>query len=251
MAISVPRLRASLFGLTLVCFLLPFVTVACPAGQFTFSGIQLALGTTVEEQQLLGPPRVRRIDGDPLALVALGCAALGTGMAFVSGGWGRVLTAATGVTGLVFLFAVKNKIDGQVATQAVALLRVWYGIGYWLALSGFGAVFLTSVVLETKAAELRSLRARMWKGLEGVTSPPTAADEVLNNEAVVRMIGAGLGGKVVIQKIAYSRCSFALSSSDLVQLRESGVSEDIIASMLSNQARRGGSRLDSTGHVEV
>jgi hypothetical protein len=78
--------------------------------------------------------------------------------------------------------------------------------------------------------------------MQTLIAPPTADEEVLNNDAVLSMIAAELGEDLIVDKIKYSRCSFALSSADLAQLKRRGASDRIISSMLENQARRGRSR---------
>jgi hypothetical protein len=148
MQVSIPRLRASVFGLTLILFFLPFVTVSCPGAKFTFSGVQLAVGTTVQEPQMFGPPKHRRIDGDPLALAALVCAVVGIAAAFLPAGPSRVLSALAGVGGTVLLLALKSKIDGEVSRQAMGLFEVEYDIGYWGALLGYCAGFLSSFLVK-------------------------------------------------------------------------------------------------------
>ena len=65
---------------------------------------------------------------------------------------------------------------------------------------------------------------------------PADAQEVLTNEAVIALVRAGLSEAVVIQKIRMSQQKFDTSADALIKLRESGVSDSVIASMLGGPA---------------
>jgi hypothetical protein len=144
MQISLPRLRAGLFGLTLVLFSMPFVTLSCPGAEVTFSGIELAIGKTVQEPQMFDAPKTKRIDGEPVALAALICAVIGVAAAFVSAGPSRILGASAGLVGAVLLLVLKSGIEAEVKEHAMGLFEVRYGIGYWGAFLGYAAGFLSS-----------------------------------------------------------------------------------------------------------
>ncbi len=148
MQVSISRLRASVFGLTLVLFLLPFVTLSCQGSGFTFSGVQLAVGTTVQEPQLFGPPKDKRIDAEPFALAALVCAVVGIVAGFVAAVPARLLSASAGLGGAVLLIALRLKIEGEVSRQAMELVQVQWGIGYWGALLCYCAGFLSIFLLK-------------------------------------------------------------------------------------------------------
>jgi hypothetical protein len=62
------KISPILFGVTLVCFLFPFVTVSCGGQKMaSFSGAQLATGTSVDEPQMFGPSQKKKVDPEPLA----------------------------------------------------------------------------------------------------------------------------------------------------------------------------------------
>lgn len=63
-------------------------------------------------------------------------------------------------------------------------------------------------------------------------SERAGATEILNNDAVLKMLGAGLGEAVVLEKIRQSRCMFDLSASGLAHLKQNGASDGIISGML-------------------
>ena len=70
-------------------------------------------------------------------------------------------------------------------------------------------------------------------------SSGTTNVETLDNQSILTMTAAGLGDDIVIEKMKQSRCAFRLSSSDLAQLKQVGISERVIAAMLQNQTASG------------
>ena len=93
-----------------------------------------------------GAPKSTHIEGDVVAFAALAFTLVGIGVAFLAGKAGRLFSAGTALVGVVLLFELKQKIDGDVAKQG--MVQVQYGIGYWLALFGYAAAFLLAVVLK-------------------------------------------------------------------------------------------------------
>ena len=131
------------FLFALLCFSLPFVTLSCPGANITFSGTQLATGTTVEVPQMFGETTQKKFDSEPLALLALLCALVGLALGLSSARGARTISAAVGLLGALLLLALKAKITGDVAREGEGMLSVSYGLGYWLALISnlFAAVF--------------------------------------------------------------------------------------------------------------
>ena len=101
---------------------------------------------------------------------------------------------------------------------------------------GFGVPFVLRLVQRT---QLAAAGGGAPDGGRPASPQLTQDAEILTNEAVLKMIAAGLGDDVLLEKMKYSRCSFALSSSDLAHLKQSGASDRIVAGMLQNQAQRG------------
>ena len=66
------------------------------------------------------------------------------------------------------------------------------------------------------------------------TAPSTLVglDEVLNNESVVRMLGAKVPKQIVLAKIQMSRSAFDVTATGLVSLNTSKVPEDVIKAMM-------------------
>jgi len=75
------------------------------------------------------------------------------------------------------------------------------------------------------------------------SAPPTAAQsstmfngtgaELLTNDTVISLVKAGLGPQAIEAKIAASRGSFDTSTNALIQLKQAGVPDSVIASMLN------------------
>jgi hypothetical protein len=70
---------------------------------------------------------------------------------------------------------------------------------------------------------------------DAISFPANA--ETVTNQTVMNMAQAGLGEELILEKLKYSRCAFSLSSADLAQLKESGISERVITRMLHTQGR--------------
>ncbi|HKH46919.1 MAG TPA: hypothetical protein VKM72_19860 [Thermoanaerobaculia bacterium] len=136
MVFKVHRISPAIFGFALFCFLLPFVTLSCPGGQFTFSGTQLALGTTVEAPDMFGQKgEEKKIPPEPLALLALLCLGVGVGAGILlSAGPGRWVNVLLGVLAAVFLLLLRGKISSDALKEGQGMFQVSFGVGYWLAL---------------------------------------------------------------------------------------------------------------------
>jgi hypothetical protein len=59
-----------------------------------------------------------------------------------------------------------------------------------------------------------------------------AQDEVMTNEEVITLTKAGLSQSIIIGKIRAEKSNFDLSTDSLIKLKQSGVSDDIVAAML-------------------
>jgi hypothetical protein len=136
MVFKVHRISPAIFGFALFCFLLPFVTLSCPGGEFTFSGTQLALGTTVKSPDMFGQQgEEKKIPSEPLALLALLCVAAGIGAGLLlPAGSSRWVNVLLGILAAVFLLLLRGKISGDALKEGQGMFQVSFGIGYWLAL---------------------------------------------------------------------------------------------------------------------
>ncbi len=128
------KISAATFGLVLVCFLMPFVSVSCQQQKLiTLTGLQMVTGTTLQEPQMLGPSRTQKIDPEPLAIVAFLCALGGLVVSIAIGRKHPIVPAILGGAGVVALFSLKSELDGEVLRQSNGLFHLDYEAGFWLA----------------------------------------------------------------------------------------------------------------------
>jgi hypothetical protein len=129
------KLSPAAFVLAIVCFFLPFVTFSCQGQKVaSFSGIQLATGTTIKQPQMFGPPKSQKIDAEPLAVMALLSVLVGVGLSFLRGKKGAVGSITLAVLGVILLVALKSKLDGEALNQGGGMIQVNYEAGYYLSL---------------------------------------------------------------------------------------------------------------------
>jgi zinc-ribbon domain len=129
------KLSPAAFVLALICFFLPFVTFSCQGQKVaSFSGVQLATGTTVKQPQIFGAPKSEKFDPEPLAVFALLSVLAGLGLSFLKGKKGAVGSAALAVLGMILLAALKSKLDGEALRQGGGVIQVGYETGYYLTL---------------------------------------------------------------------------------------------------------------------
>ncbi len=140
------KLSPAVFVLALICFFLPFATFSCQGHQVaSFTGIQLATGTTIKQPQLLGPPKGQRIDPEPFAVLALLSVVAGAGLCFMKGKKGAVSSGAVAALGIIFMAALRSKLDGEALRQTEGAIQVSYGAGYYLTLVFLLAALGTSI----------------------------------------------------------------------------------------------------------
>ncbi len=73
----------------------------------------------------------------------------------------------------------------------------------------------------------------------------SAQDDVMTTEEVITLTKAGLSPSIIIGKIRTGKSSFDLSTDSLIKLKQSGVSDDIVAAML--EAKSGKSTASAAG----
>ncbi|HMC31579.1 MAG TPA: zinc ribbon domain-containing protein [Candidatus Angelobacter sp.] len=177
-----------LFLVTVLCFLLPFVTVSCNGQKVaTFTGVQLAAGTTVEQPQMFGRPMEKRVDAQPLATVAFICAIAGIGLSFL-GVRAAIAPAISGIVGALLLVWLQSKLSSDISKQAQSMFRLEYESGFVLTLILFVA-------------------AAAWNAyvfFSSRTTPALAASPPLANAAAV-------GGAPTIASAACPHCDQSVS----------------------------------------
>lgn len=123
-----------MFGGTLLCFFLPFVTVSCQGMKiYSFTGQQLATGTTMSQPQMFGPPKTQKVEPNAFAAVAFLCSAAGVALCLVGRRMLKGVAAAASV-GSVSLLAMKVQLDQEIQKQGMGAAENKYQFGFFLAL---------------------------------------------------------------------------------------------------------------------
>jgi len=107
----------------------------------TLSGIQLVMGTTIEQPVVFGQrPPVQRVSGEPLAILAFLCAIAGLGLSlramYKSFTFGPTIA---GIAGAVLLLLLRSKLDSDALKQTSGMLQVDYIVGFWITFVIFSA----------------------------------------------------------------------------------------------------------------
>jgi hypothetical protein len=129
------KLSPAALVLALICFFLPFVTFSCQGQKVaSFSGLQLATGTTIQQPQMFGPPKSQKVGAEPLAVLALLSVLAGVGASFLRGKKGAGSSAGLALLAVILLAALKSKLDGDALRQGAGAVQVNYEAGYYLTL---------------------------------------------------------------------------------------------------------------------
>jgi len=129
------KLSPGAFGFALLCFFLPFVTVSCQRQKvMSFTGVELVMGTTINQPQMFGPSKVERVDPEPLAILAFLAGLAGLGLSFLKTQKSAVAPAIVAGAGAVCLLLLKSKFDSQILGKSGGMLQVDYDVGFWLVL---------------------------------------------------------------------------------------------------------------------
>lgn len=152
---SLGKVSPAVFGAILFSFFLAFFSVSCQGQKImTLTGLQLVTGTTVQQPEMMGPAKAKRVGGEPLAVAAFVCALVGLALSFVKGPRQTVIRAVLGAIGAFALLLLKWKLDNQILKQGEGMLHAEYETGFWLALFlYFAATVLNAVAFAKRAME--------------------------------------------------------------------------------------------------
>jgi hypothetical protein len=131
---SLKKFSPAVFGIILICFMLPWVNLSCQGqNAATFSGLQLVTGTTVQQQN-------QEVKSEPLAVAVLVLTILGLALSFLKDKKSPIIPGIIGVAAFILLLLLKSKIDTDASNHSI---QVQYAIGFWLVLILFiGAIAL-------------------------------------------------------------------------------------------------------------
>lgn len=129
------KISPALFGIALICFLLPFVNLTCQGSKVsTLTGLQLVAGGKMEVPSMGGGKQYQKFKGEPMALIAFLCGLAGVGLSFLTGKKNNGITAVAGVMGVIFLFLLKSSIEDGVLKNAGGMVQIDYAIGFYFVL---------------------------------------------------------------------------------------------------------------------
>lgn len=148
---TIKKFSPAIFGIAFICFFFPFINVSCEGRKVaSFTGIQLVTGTTIEQPGLLGQKQVKKLDGEPLAIIAFLSGIAGIGLSFLKGKKGAMVPAVTGGIGMILLLALKAKLDNDLLREGGGLLQVECAAGFWLTfLLYLGAIGVNAILLSS------------------------------------------------------------------------------------------------------
>ncbi len=148
MKLPVRHIRASVFGLAAICFLLPFVVVSCPdKGRASVTGVEIAFGATIKGERFSTVTPDQHITPQPLAILALACAVGGIVFSYLKKNPAFVLCTAASAGGIALLVFLRNRITVQAHVLAGDSLVLRYEIGYSLAMAAFILALVVTLAL--------------------------------------------------------------------------------------------------------
>lgn len=202
----------ALFAVVVICFFLPFVTIACGeagqgaveeiAGEFgetpppgggipedgqiaDFTGWQLVVGDQDELEATEAPTDTDAApgavpgqpgdvrDSQPFAIAAFAIAVLGIALSWLALWIGPVAGSLLGIAGVVVLFLLKGSVEGLIpAAGGFQLLEFRWEIGFWIAMAAFGLAAAWSLYRLLTEARLATRRT----GTEPAPPPPADRD---------------------------------------------------------------------------
>ena len=132
---SLKKVSPAVFGIALICFLLPWVNFSCQGYKVaSFTGLQLVTGTTIQQQDMFGETKNYKIKSEPLAVAVLLVTIVGFVLSFLKSAKSSLITSIVGVLAFVLLLLFKSKIDTDAVNQSQGMIQAEYAIGFWLAL---------------------------------------------------------------------------------------------------------------------
>lgn len=143
------RISPAIFGIALFCFLLPWVDVSCQGVKVaSFTGVQLVKGTTIEEAAPFGAKQQRKVKGEELALFALLSTVVGLILSLSHKMQDKKMTLALVFVcglGTAMLFLLRSKLQNDVFREGQGMLRLEFGVGYYLVMLSYLSVIGISV----------------------------------------------------------------------------------------------------------
>ncbi len=148
------KISPALFGLALICFLLPWVNFSCSGNTIvSVTGTDLAIGRTIAIPQGFGqkPKKAHAHEARATAAFAAGIAGLLSGLLIKEERFRAIASAVCGGVGAVALFLLKDKLDSEMVSRNMGMITVDYLFGFWAAMLLFlGACIVNIMELSGK-----------------------------------------------------------------------------------------------------
>lgn len=131
---DVRRISIGAFALSILAFLLPFMSVSCQGQKFhTFSGRDLVMGADVESKDMFsGAKKTEHVPANPLAILALVAAVAGAAAA-ISNKTETPLAGICAAAGVALLLWLKSKLETDSINQTQGMVLVQPEFGFWAA----------------------------------------------------------------------------------------------------------------------
>jgi hypothetical protein len=131
------HIRVLPFVLGIGCFFMTFVQVSCGGTILgSFTGVNLAVGTSIPEPQMFGPAKMHTVPPDIPVTLALAAGVAGLALATRRKVKPAGIAAFVGA-GLLMLF--KSHTESSLLAQGAGMLHAEYGYGFWGALVAYAA----------------------------------------------------------------------------------------------------------------
>lgn len=149
------KISSGLLGITLLLFLLPWITVSC-SGQkiFTFSGTDLAIGKTAQVPQAFAPSKKENTrEGNATVAFLAGIAGTLAGFLIKVERVQKIALTVCGSAGCFSLFLLKSKLDGEIVAQGAGMVTIDYHFTFWITLILFLGVGIINTLSLTGVLE--------------------------------------------------------------------------------------------------
>lgn len=141
------KANLGLYLFILICFALPFIKLTCNEEKVaSFSGYELAVGTTVTNNSMFGN---RKINAEPIATIILIVSVIGVIVAasmFMNDK--KIVNQIHGTIGLIgalLLYLLSNKLESDI-TQQGSGVKLKFELGYYLTLLSFLSIIITNAI---------------------------------------------------------------------------------------------------------
>ncbi|MEW5804965.1 MAG: zinc ribbon domain-containing protein [bacterium] len=160
------KVSSSIFGLAVLLFLLPWMTVSCGGEKiFTFSGTDLAIGKTVKVPQGFGTAKKENARDWRITIAFLaGIAGTLADFLIKVERVQKIVLAVCGSAGCILLYLFKAAGDREIVAQGAGMITVDYHFGFWVSMLLFFGAGIFNILALAGVLEKVTIR-----GVSGVT----------------------------------------------------------------------------------